>query len=107
MTMSERSEEPASVLARDGPREAATGLYCGTFDIELRARGSCIAVLTTVADGRAYVLVGQTDEREKRVAELTLLMRSIVVGVPGVDIVAPADGSPSLVIPRAARDEAP
>jgi hypothetical protein len=66
--------------AERGDVDARIGVYCGTFDRELRSRDTCFVILATVWDDTAYVLVGQVrvkDPEPGRQAELERLVGSL------------------------------
>ena len=83
LTTTTRLERDVSVAAPEGELPARLGVYCGTFDREMRARDSCFVILAAVRDRTAYVLVGQVrvkdpepgrqDELERFALSLRLL----------------------------------
>ena len=83
LTTTSRDERDVSIGAPEGELPARLGVYCGTFDREMRARDSCFVILAAVRERTAYVLVGQVrvkgaepdrqDELERFVLSLRLL----------------------------------
>lgn len=80
MLASEREERDVAVVGPAGALPGRLGVYCGSFDREVRSRDSCF-VIQTVVDGRtAWLLVGQVRMHEggdERRDELERLMGSL------------------------------
>ena len=75
-----REEWDATVPSPEGDRPARLGIYCGTFDRELRSRDNCFVMLATIRAGVTYALVGQVrirDPEPGRQDELERLVRSL------------------------------
>lgn len=84
-----REERELTVASPEGALPAHLGIYCGTFDRELRSRDSCIVLLATMRGDVTYALVGQLRVRDPepgRQDELLRLMESLrLVGVQAND----------------------
>ena len=80
MLADERDERDVIVPAPEGGIAGRQGVYCGSFDREMRARDNCFVILTVVRDRTAWVLVGQAHVRgddDLRRPELEQLMDSL------------------------------
>ncbi len=83
-----RDERDVGVPAPEGDVAGRMGVYCGTFDGELRSRESCFVMLATVWKETSYLLVGQVRESESesgRRGELEGLMLSLRLVAPRTD----------------------
>lgn len=90
MTTFSRDEREVTVPSPDGELPASLGIYCGTFDHELRSRDNCFVILTTLRGDVSYALVGQVriqDPEPGRMDEIERLIRSL-------RLVDPVDGAP-------------
>lgn len=75
-----REEWEVTVPSPEGDRPGRFGIYCGTFDRELRSRDSCFVMLTTIRAELTYALVAQVrirDPEPGRQDELERLVRSL------------------------------
>lgn len=82
MTTFSRDESDLTVPSPDGELPARMGIYCGTFDRELRSRDNCFVMLTTLRGDVTYALVGQVRIRDPEPGlqdELERLVRSLRV----------------------------
>jgi hypothetical protein len=80
MSVVSRDEQEVVVPSPDGELPARLGVYCGTFDRELRSRDSCFLILATVFQRMTYVVVGQVrvaDSQPDAQDELTMFVRSL------------------------------
>jgi hypothetical protein len=87
MTTASRQERDLVVPSPEGDLPARMGVYCGTFDREMRAHDNCFVMLAAVRGEAAYVLVGQVrirDPESGRLDELERLVASLRLVEPEV-----------------------
>jgi hypothetical protein len=79
MSIDSRDEQDARVPSPEGELPGRLGVYCGTFDREIRARDTCMVILAALFGRTAYVVVGQVrvGGESDRQEELMELVRSL------------------------------
>ena len=97
MSMISRDERDVVVASPEGDLAGRIGVYCGTFDRELRSRDNCFVMLATVWNQTSYMLVGQVRVRGAdagRRVELERLVLSLRLLSGAGDTPAVSGGGP-------------
>jgi hypothetical protein len=81
LSVDSRDEQDARVRSPEGDLPARLGVYCGTFDREIRARDTCMVILATLYERTTYVVVGQVrvesgaSDRQEELMEIVESLR--------------------------------
>jgi hypothetical protein len=98
MTTISRLEVDVAISSPEGDLPGRMGVYCGTFDRELRSRDNCFVMLATLRGTVVYVLVGQVRVKDPEPGRQDELER-LVLSLELIDPEAPTASSTSSPAP--------